>query len=596
MKPFNQRKFTGVTLVELAIVLVIVGLLITLGMSLIGPLTKRAKVIETRETLKAAKEAVTGFAVKNGYLPNNLNETGAKTTDAWMGNLTYVPAPGLNNPSIDLCGYTNTNLTINICKNADCSQFEQQPNIAFIIYSKGEDRDGNCTDRNNQYFLDMPGKPYNTPGCQYNQNGQYRYDDIVVFVTLDELKALRGCIPLQITSPTTLDFGYEDKPYTYTLQAKGGKPPYTWTLTSSNWCGLSNSSTGTISGTINCNPATNTGELNSCTQEIQFTATVRDSSTPNNLDTKTLSIPVHPQPLRITTDFLPYGFVNSPYSATLYVSGGVPTYTWTWTPTNPAPGLTCTQSGNNLTISGTPTQAGTYNLTVTVSNNNTNCNRTDSRSYTITIYPQPQSGNGSGGGNGSSGGGGGGGGGGCTSLSLSPQSGTPWTAQVNSYFSQNIIVIGGQPQNISCGQPCFGLVMYCTDSGATISGTPNTNNRICTFSASWRNQCNPTETITGTYTVTIGCPQMTLNPTPGTIFYAQRNVPFSQTITVQGGRPPITNIQCSPQSCRGLTLSCSSNSATISGTPNQTGLCTFNVRWRDSCNNQVSGTYRVRIN
>ncbi len=38
----------GFTLIEIAIVLVILGLLVTLGASMIGPLTKRAKLNETR--------------------------------------------------------------------------------------------------------------------------------------------------------------------------------------------------------------------------------------------------------------------------------------------------------------------------------------------------------------------------------------------------------------------------------------------------------------------------------------------------------------------------------------------------------------------
>ncbi len=74
--PIHRKE--GFTLIELAMVLVVIGLLIGLGMGLIGPLTKRAKLIETRETVKQAKEAVLGYAVKNGYLPANLEAAGAR--------------------------------------------------------------------------------------------------------------------------------------------------------------------------------------------------------------------------------------------------------------------------------------------------------------------------------------------------------------------------------------------------------------------------------------------------------------------------------------------------------------------------------------
>ena len=47
----------GFTLIEIAMVLVIVGLLLTMGLALFGTLTKRAKYIESREAVKQAKEA-----------------------------------------------------------------------------------------------------------------------------------------------------------------------------------------------------------------------------------------------------------------------------------------------------------------------------------------------------------------------------------------------------------------------------------------------------------------------------------------------------------------------------------------------------------
>lgn len=59
----------GFSLVEIAIVLVIVGFLIG---GLVTPLTvqlEQRKVAETRKTLDLATEALAGFAVRNGYLP-----------------------------------------------------------------------------------------------------------------------------------------------------------------------------------------------------------------------------------------------------------------------------------------------------------------------------------------------------------------------------------------------------------------------------------------------------------------------------------------------------------------------------------------------
>ncbi|MBB5609560.1 MULTISPECIES: prepilin-type N-terminal cleavage/methylation domain-containing protein [unclassified Janthinobacterium] len=66
MKPQHQA---GFSLIEIAIVLVIVGLMIG---GLVTPLTvqlEQRKVAETQKALDDAREALTGFAVRYGYLP-----------------------------------------------------------------------------------------------------------------------------------------------------------------------------------------------------------------------------------------------------------------------------------------------------------------------------------------------------------------------------------------------------------------------------------------------------------------------------------------------------------------------------------------------
>lgn len=90
---------------------------------------------------------------------------------------------------------------------------------------------------------------------------------------------------------------------------------------------------------------------------------------------------------------------------------------------------------------------------------------------------------------------------------------------------------------------------------------------------------------------------MSLSPPSGTTFNATVGNFFSQSISVSGGEPPITNTGCSPASCRGLTLSCSSSGATISGTPTSAGTCTFNVSFQDSCSppQSIFGSYTVNI-
>ncbi len=91
---------------------------------------------------------------------------------------------------------------------------------------------------------------------------------------------------LTISTPATLTPATVGQPYTYTLQAEFGTPPYTWTLVSGNLPpgspAFSVSSSGVISGTPNT-PGTST-----------FTVQVKDSATPNAaVVTKQLTLAVN---------------------------------------------------------------------------------------------------------------------------------------------------------------------------------------------------------------------------------------------------------------------------------------------------------------
>jgi hypothetical protein len=79
--------------------------------------------------------------------------------------------------------------------------------------------------------------------------------------------------------------------------------------------------------------------------------------------------------MQITPDTLPVGRVGTGYPATSFAGqGGQPPYTWSLAPASPGlpPGL----SGLDMverpiaTITGTPTQAGTYDFTVRMTDAN----------------------------------------------------------------------------------------------------------------------------------------------------------------------------------------------------------------------------------
>ncbi len=207
-RPSAQHE-SGFTLVELAVVLVIMGMLLSVGMSMVGPLTKRAKTIEGKEIVNGAAEAIIGFAATNNLLPTLQPPASPQVytvmrtpNDAWGRQLQYIFSSNLENAP--LCGRRGTNLSVNQCTNAACTAFTAIPNVAFVLLSSGENYNiqtaGNLraavATAVNTYLVPPGTAVDNFTGDMNRPEG---YDDIVKWVTLDELKMKMGCnTPLRI--------------------------------------------------------------------------------------------------------------------------------------------------------------------------------------------------------------------------------------------------------------------------------------------------------------------------------------------------------------------------------------------------------------
>ncbi|MCL0041025.1 type II secretion system GspH family protein [Thermodesulfovibrionales bacterium] len=81
---------SGFTLIELAIVLVVIGLLISIGVGLIGPMTKKAMHIESEEVVNAAVESIISYGAMRNHLPDAIKEIARDTRDAWGRELHYI--------------------------------------------------------------------------------------------------------------------------------------------------------------------------------------------------------------------------------------------------------------------------------------------------------------------------------------------------------------------------------------------------------------------------------------------------------------------------------------------------------------------------
>lgn len=202
---------------------------------------------------------------------------------------------------------------------------------------------------------------------------------------------------------TTLPNGSETVTYTttnITATSTGTTgPTYTWSVSAGTippGLVLDTAATG-LSTTISGTPTT-AGTYN-------FTVQITDGT---NSDTQAYQVDISAAgSLVITTASLPAGTQGVAYSANITAINGTGNHTWSITsgtlPTGLALGASTT---GTVSISGTPTQTGTFPITVQVTDSTSPTAQTDTQAFSLVINagsPPPTLG----------GGGGGGGGGGC---------------------------------------------------------------------------------------------------------------------------------------------------------------------------------------
>jgi hypothetical protein len=160
------------------------------------------------------------------------------------------------------------------------------------------------------------------------------------------------------------------QPYSLTLNAAGGRPPYTWAA-SSMPPGLTLGPDGSITGT----PI--------IAGVYHFTVQVTDKNSANASQAMTLTVDAT---LSITTpQILPVGTVGTLYSQTLAATGGQAPYTWSISGGNLPAGVTL--SATTGVLSGTPTIGGNFSVSVQVVDN---ARLTGSRTFSLAIgVPAP---------------------------------------------------------------------------------------------------------------------------------------------------------------------------------------------------------------
>jgi len=156
---------------------------------------------------------------------------------------------------------------------------------------------------------------------------------------------------LTFTTSATLPSGATGTPYSLVLSATGGTPPYTFAIAGGTAL-PSGLSLGAANGLISGTPA--------ASGTFAFTIQVRDSNSVSASQQFNLTVV---SGLAITTQQLPQGAVNVPYSQTLTAAGGTSPYTWNLTQGSLPAGLSLTTAG---VITGTPKANGAPTFTVQV--------------------------------------------------------------------------------------------------------------------------------------------------------------------------------------------------------------------------------------
>lgn len=155
--------------------------------------------------------------------------------------------------------------------------------------------------------------------------------------------------PLALTSTTLPDTNLGSE-YSQTLTAKGGVPPYVFSISDGMLpLGIDMWSTGVISG------------LAGRPGRASFTVKVVDSK--GETITNLFSIYVRPDPLTITSNTLPMGREMMDYDQQLSARGGVDPKTWSIAGGTLPQGLTLSETG---LLSGNLTEFGAYQFTVQV--------------------------------------------------------------------------------------------------------------------------------------------------------------------------------------------------------------------------------------
>ncbi len=341
---------------------------------------------------------------------------------------------------------------------------------------------------------------------------------------------------LVITSNTQLPSAVPNQPYSQTLTAAGGTPPYRWAVTGGALPpGLSLASGGVLSGTP------------SAAGNYTFQITVTDSTGASGVGQ--FSILVSNDLTLLSPRTLPPAYTAQPYSFTFLAGGGTAPYSWAVTGGALPSGMQlAAQTG---VLSGTPLAAGAYLFTVRVTDS-AGTSRTDS--FTLLV---------------------------AAGLAISPD--VLPAATLGAAYSQTLAVSGGVPPytwTLTAG--ALPPAMTLNQQGV-LSGTPALIG-VFTFTVRVTDSAGAVAERAYTLAVQDVLAIASASPLPNGNF----NVFYTFTFEGRGGSAPYQWRVASGLLPEGVSMT---PTGVLSGTPRLGGVFRFTVELSDASGGRLTGEF-----
>jgi hypothetical protein len=334
--------------------------------------------------------------------------------------------------------------------------------------------------------------------------------------------------PRPAISTVSLSDGYVGAPYSDMVSGTGGKPPYSWAVT-----------TGTLPAGVSLDPAS--GALSGAPTGAgmsTFTLTLTDANALTS--PKSFTVGVYSAPQITTTSPLTDAYLGTPFMQALAATGGKAPLSWTVSSGALPSGLTLDMTG---VVSGIATAAGPAAFSVKVTDAN---GKTGTKSFSQTALNA------------------------LTFTTTTVPAGYVGTV----YPGTTLSVTGGKlPYGfaVTGGTLPAGLTL---SSGGTLSGTPTAAGPT-SFTVTVTDGNSVTATQTYTPTIYTAPSVTTASPLPDV--YA--STPYMQTLAGTGGKTPYTWSISSGALPAGLSVS---PAGVVSGTTTVTGAASFTVTLTDA--------------